>query len=359
MDESRSHLRGESVGLEKPVGFAILGTGGAAQAHARALSTLSETRLIACLSRRREAANDFGATFSCRAETDIEALLADKEISAVIVATEPEHHDLAIAVACAGRHVLVEKPLAATLMQGQNIVRACQDSKIIAAVVSQRRFDLAMAEVRRCIDRKLIGQPIFAESIVLTMREVSYFAAGNGWRNGPMGGITMNLLVHAVDQLLSLFGPVSAVQAYLCPSASTGAPDRRASISLKFANGLQALVQGSTEFSHGQGESLTITGTQGRLVVKNNRVINVNYRTDRESSLVRVKQFMQNLVRPSFGSTLPIGTFADQIADFVQAIRENRLPVVSLQDGLAALEVVLAARKSDLSGQTIQMPLAQ
>lgn len=353
-------MRGENDGSGRgPVGFAIFGTGSAAQAHAKALRSLSEARLIACLSQRREAAKDFGSAFACRAETDIEVLLADQEVSAVIVATEPERHDLAVVAAYAGRHVLVEKPLAATLLQAREIVRVCQASNVVAAVVSQRRFDRAMTEVRRCIDGELIGQPMFVESTVLTMRDATYFAAGNGWRNGPIGGVTMNLLVHAVDQLISLFGPVSAVQAHLYPFGSTGAPDRRASISLRFNSGLHALIRGSTEFSHGQGEMLTIIGTQGRLIVQNHRLYVMDHPVGIESRCLRFKRLLRELITRSVGSSLSVGTLANQITDFVQAIRGHRQPVVSLQDGLAALEVVLAARLSDSSGQTVTIPFTQ
>jgi len=350
----RDEHRSTDAHANDSIGVAILGSGGAARSHAIALADCPGARLVACWSRRRDAAQAFAADFACRADTDLDALLGDPTIAAVIVATEPARHDLAIPVARSGRHVLIEKPLASSLPQAAAIVNACHDAKVTASVVSQRRFEAAFERVRGYLRDDVIGAPVFVDYTLLASRTPEYFASGNGWRRGPEGGVTQNLLIHTVDRLLCLLGPVEHVQATLVPTPGPGSPDRRAAIVLAFAQGTHAVVRGSTEFETTWGDRLTITGHRGALILENGDVRLLSNPLGLETRVTRARRLaLDVLLRVQRArAERPL---VRQLGDFVTAIRTLGPPAVTLEDGLAALRVVLAVHESHATGRTIRL----
>jgi predicted dehydrogenase len=338
-----------------PLGFAIVGTGEAARAHAAALRDCGGARLVACLSRRPDAAARFAADAGCRGETDLDAVLNDDSVAAVIVATEPARHEVAIPVARAARHVLIEKPLAASWDGAIAIAEACRDAKVTASVVSQRRFEAGFEAVRSALGAGAIGAPVFAEFTHLASRPDEYFASGNGWRRGCEGGITMNLLIHEIDRLLCLFGRVRSVQATLAPSPAAGRPDRRATLLLGFERGIQAVVRGTTELGKTWGQTLGIFGEKGKLLMENGAVKLVPHPLGVEGRLARARQLAIDLL-PGGGAASPHAgraPLARQIEDFVRAIGRREQASVTLEGGLAALRVVKAAHESDATGRTV------
>ena len=337
------------------IGFAIVGTGEAARTHAAALAECSDTRLVTCVSRRPDAARRFALEFKCRGETDLDAMLSDSDVDAVIVATEPERHDVAIPIARSGRHVLIEKPLALSWEAGVAIAQACAEAKVTASVVSQRRFDGAYERLRGGLADGVIGAPVFAEFTHLASRSDDYFTEGNGWRRGRAGGVTMNLLIHGIDRLLGLLGGIRRLHADLAPTPTDDRPDRRASLLLVFERDVHAVVRGSTEFGRSWGEMLSISGEKGTLVMQNGAVRVLAHPLGVEGRLSRARRLAGDLLPPRSGASRasPRGPLARQVEDFVTAMRTGSPPSVTLDDGLAALRVVLAAHESHATGRMI------
>jgi UDP-N-acetyl-2-amino-2-deoxyglucuronate dehydrogenase len=342
---------------EASIGFAIFGTGAAARSHAAAVEQCAGAHLVGCLGRRPELVKVFAQDFHCRGETYPEAFLRDPDVRAVIVATEPSRHGMAIAVARSGKHVLIEKPLAASWEEGAAIARACEEAKVVASVVSQRRFEDGLARVRACLQDGAIGRPLFVEILRLTARGDEYYRAGNGWRESSVGGITMNLLIHDIDRLLDLFGSVRTVQAHLAPTPSSHQPDRRASILIAFDNGVQGIVRGSSQLRRNFGQLLNVFGEEGMLRMQDERVIVTPHPLGAEGRAARARRLAADLCpggrRPTKASRLD--PFVRQLGDFLGAIRTGSKPGVSVGDGLAALRVVLAAHESQITGCTVDL----
>jgi predicted dehydrogenase len=337
------------------MGFAILGTGASATAFARAFRDCAEARLVVCLSRRMEAARRFGAEHGCRGETSLERLLDDPEVEAVIVATEPDRHDLAVPVVRAGRHVLIEKPLASSSAMAAEIVQACHDAKVTASVVAQRRFAADFLRLQTLLRDGAIGQPTFATFTHLAARDAAYFLAGNGWRRSAAGGVTMNLLIHGIDRLLCLFGAVRSVHATLAPTPGPGCPDRQASILLTFESGLHAVARGTTECPRTWGDSLEISGDRGTLLMRNETVRIVDHPLGVEGRRARLRGLVTDLLRgrrPGFASPRT-GPLPRQLEDFIASIRTGSSPSVTLDDGLASLRVVEAAHRSHAAERAV------
>jgi predicted dehydrogenase len=234
------------------------------------------------------------------------------------------------------------------------LIQACRDAKVTASVVSQRRFETAFERLREYLRDGVAGPPVFVDFTLLAARGPAYFAAGSGWRSGPDGGVTMNLLIHTVDRLLRLLGPVDHVQATLAPAPAPGSPDRRATLLLRFVQGAQAVLRGSTEFDTTWGETLSITGSRGTLIMQNGDVRVMRNPLGHETRRERARRLAADVL-PRARPPGDHGGLARQLADFVAAVRAQAEPAVTLDDGLAALRVVLAAHESHATGRTIRL----
>src|SRR3990170_3570724 len=106
-------------------GFGIVGCGMISQFHARAIAEVRGAKLVACCDTRAESADRFAAANGCRAYHSVDAMLADKDVDVVTIATPSGlHMEPAVAAARAGKHVIVEKPLEITLERIDAMIEA-------------------------------------------------------------------------------------------------------------------------------------------------------------------------------------------------------------------------------------------
>jgi UDP-N-acetyl-2-amino-2-deoxyglucuronate dehydrogenase len=165
-----------------PAGVAIIGPGKVAHTHARALQSLSRARLVAVGGRDPARTQAFAAAYQARAYTDLDALLADPAVQAVILTTpHPAHAEAAVRAARAGVHVLVEKPLATTVADCDRMIEAAQGAGVWLGTISQRRWYEPVQRVKQAIEGGRIGKPILALLTVLGWRGPEYYAM-DAWR---------------------------------------------------------------------------------------------------------------------------------------------------------------------------------
>lgn len=337
------------------IGCAIIGTGSAALAHARALAQVPGARLSAVCGAVAARADVLAQTCGCRSEPDIQALLARADVDAVIIANDPERHDVAIEVARAGRHVLVEKPLAATLAQGEAIAAACREAGIVASVVSQLRFGQDVAQLRQRLAEQAVGAVHLVDCGKFVRRDPHYFQHGSGWRRQRCGGVVMNQLTHVLDLLMHLFGPVATVFARLgFPDRETAA-DHEAMIWLEFVGGVRAMVAGASHFSRAPGEGWTIIGDKGSIRMHNGEVCVLDDPWGCGPPPGRAASLRQALLPVPSVPRFARGTLTDQLTRFVAAIRQSGPPEVPLSDGLEVLRVAWAVHDAHHRGVPVTL----
>ncbi len=201
--------------------FGIIGTGGIARAHAKALGALSDqAELRGACDTIAEAAQRFGEAHGIRTHGGPDAvarLLERDDIDAVSLATPSGlHAELAEQAMAAGKHVLTEKPMAITLEQADAMIAARKRTGRILGCVFQQRFTPAAAIVREAIEAGRFGRILHANAYLKWYRSQEYYDAG-GWRGTwamDGGGSLMNQSVHYIDLLQWLVGGIASVQAY-------------------------------------------------------------------------------------------------------------------------------------------------
>src|SRR5438045_3838860 len=125
----------------KPVRVGLVGCGKVGTIHAAALRSLPEAEFVACCDAAAERAAAFAAKYGARPFADLDSMLRDGGTEAVIIGTpHPLHAEAAVRAAEAGVHVLVEKPMAASLTDCDAMLAAARKAGVTCGVISQRRF---------------------------------------------------------------------------------------------------------------------------------------------------------------------------------------------------------------------------
>ena len=190
---------------------ALIGCGKVGHLHAAALSELSQFTAVCDNDGPRAAV--FAAQYGATAFTDVPAMLAAGVEAVVVCTPHPLHAAPAVAALERGIHVLVEKPLAATVEDCDLMLEAAARSGARLGVVSQRRFFEPVLAMKAAIDQGKIGTPILGTVAMFSWRDEAYYRS-DPWRgkwSTEGGGVLINQAPHHLDILQWLMGPILSV----------------------------------------------------------------------------------------------------------------------------------------------------
>ncbi len=325
----------------------VVGYGTMGQVHSQAFQELNDVELVVVADpdpdRRAQAQRDFGVDVV----SNIEELLRSSSVDLVDICVPTYLHETVLAQAIVGnKHIFIEKPLARNLEEGQRILELAKDYDKKIGVGHVVRFTPAYTGIRESVLQGEIGQAAVAR----TFRGGSQFP--QGWHDwyadfDLSGGVILDLIIHDIDYLRWLFGDVERVYAKTTHGRTT-AHLEWAMIVLRFKNGVIAHVEGSwTNFAGDFYTTVEIAGKDGLIKYDS-----------RETDPI-VKTALAE-ARAGGGVTVPENPAARspyllELEDMIGAIREDRAPLVTVEDALGTLKVALAAEKSARLGQVITL----
>ncbi|HEY2281702.1 MAG TPA: Gfo/Idh/MocA family oxidoreductase [Streptosporangiaceae bacterium] len=300
-------------------------------------------RLVAAIDPQAERSRAVADALAVPAYPSVQAAVDDGAFidAADIRTPHATHADAACDALARGWHVLIEKPLATTLADGERIQRAAATAGRVAAVAENYPHILAVRATRDAIAAGAVGD-------VLALRSTRAFTLDgvwvrDGWRQGggPSGGLLLDQGTHHTSLLRFLGGPITQVTAEASAPAP-GAPDGRVDtflLTVRFASGLAAQSLYSwTAFPLAAEAEGTVVGSRGRIEIR------VDYDTDQGGAALWDEQ------TPGGRAISPPENYYDShrsiVKDWASAIRSGGRPVVTVDDGLADLAVVLAAAQS-------------
>ena len=219
---------------------AIIGLGTWGQNLVRSVQGSSpHIRFAAAATRTPDKARDFAQTHGLRMLPSYEAVLADPEVDAVVLATPHSMHtDQIVAAAQAGKHVFSEKPLGLDAANAQRAAQACADHGVTLGVGYNWRYQPALQAIRQLIDDGTLGRVLHLEGNFCGPS--AYRFPKGHWRHDPgevpAGGMT-GRGVHVIDAMLSLAGPIAQVTAQSFRLAQDFGVDDTTSMLLRFASG--------------------------------------------------------------------------------------------------------------------------
>jgi predicted dehydrogenase len=220
------------------IGVGIIGAGHFGAVHARAMARVNEVRLVASCREHRVAAAAFAAEHGGRSYFDWRALLDDPEVDTVLIATPHHlHEEIAVRAAQAGKHILLEKPMAPSVAACDRIQAAADASKVKLMVGQIMHFALPCLKAKEILDSGTLGAPILGSSWMIKLwmesnRQPWHLTRATG------GGMLMTAGIHALDRLIWLMGqPAIGVTAMTGTYFHNQDADDSALIGLRFANG--------------------------------------------------------------------------------------------------------------------------
>jgi predicted dehydrogenase len=323
--------------------IAILGLGMAVGPHAQSLAALRDRVEVAAAyspsAKRREA---FRARFpDFPLAENLDALLADRSISAVIVLTPPNTHlELVRRAAAAGKHILLEKPLETTVARAEQLVEACSAAGVTLGMVLQHRFRPAGQRLRALMDEGSLGRMLGCSTAMRLWRPQSYYDdPGRGTLARDGGGVLLTQGIHTLDLMLSLAGPVAEVAAF-----ATTTPVHRMETedlvagALRFASGALGTVDATTAAYPGFPERIEFVFERGTATISGT-ALRVGWQDGRQESLGSDGEGGGTGADPM---AVPPDYHRALIADWLAALDAGRAPAVGGAEGLAVQRLIEA-----------------
>ncbi|MFO7169552.1 MAG: Gfo/Idh/MocA family oxidoreductase [Chloroflexota bacterium] len=346
-----------SRGTDSPLGFAIIGTGMIARYHAQAIAETPGARLVTLCASGPEQAAAAAARFGVPCDSDLNAVLQRPDVDAVCICTPSGlHAQQAIAAARAGKHVLVEKPIALSLADADAMIAAAREAGVLLAVALQRRTDPDFIAVRQAIAAGELGRMVLGTISVPYVRPQSYYdsAAWRGTWALDGGGALMNQGVHLVDLLLWYMGEVEEVFARFDTLAHEIEVEDCLAATLRFANGALGSIVATTAAAPGFPHRVEVYGTQGGVQIEGEAVVRWDQAGEGGAAESRRPATAATPQAAGAGAS-PTGISAvghtRLVTDLVEAVRTGRAPLVPGEEGRRSLATVLAVYESARTGR--------
>ena len=342
---------------QSTLGFAILGAGMVARYHATAIERTPGAQLVAVGRSDPARAEETAAQFGVPCITDYAALLARADVNAVCICTPSGlHAEQTIAAARAGKHVLVEKPIALTLADADAMIAACEQAGVRLGVALQRRTEPEFQRVQAAIAAGELGQLVLGSMSMPYLRLQSYYESAD-WRGTwalDGGGALINQGIHLVDLLLWLLGDAAEVRATAATLTHAIEVEDCVTATLRFANGALGSITATTAAAPGFPHRVEIYGDRGGVQIEGEQVV----RWEGENRASRTKEPRTRAPVAAGAGASPTGIGAvghtRLLEDFVTAIRENHNPLAPGREGRRSLALVLAVYEAARTGQSVQ-----
>ncbi len=253
----------------KTVRWGIIGCGNVTEVKSGpAFQKVSGSQLVAVMRREAAKAQDYAQRHSVpRWYSDAQALIGDPDVDAVYIATPPStHHSYTLAAARAGKPVYVEKPMALTAAQCDEMISACQAAGVPLFVAYYRRALPRFLKVKELLDSGAIGHLRCARIHLALPLQVP--SAGElPWRLNPEiagGGLFVDLASHALDYLDYALGPIKSACGYAANQAGAYPAEDIVCAAFEFESGIQAV--GQWLFSSSENvDLLELVGATGKI----------------------------------------------------------------------------------------------
>lgn len=291
---------------------------------------------------------------------DYHDLIAKEEIDLVAIATESGiHAQIAIDAMRAGFHVLTEKPMALDTDDMTRVISVSEDTGMRLGVCFQNRFNAPIQRLRTAVEQGRFGRILHGQIQIRWNRNEGYYAQAP-WRGtwAQDGGTLMNQCTHGIDLLQWLMNsPVKRVHGVTRKFQRPIEAEDFGSAILEFESGAVGIIEGTANvYPTNINETLSIFGERGSAVIGGLAVNKIE--TWRFADAQEYGDLEDSVVNPHEKDPPSVYGFGHTALyrDFIDAIREDRDPAVSGEEGRKAVDVVLAIYKSMKDGRPVDLP---
>jgi predicted dehydrogenase len=335
---------------------ALIGLGMAATPHAKSLLDLKDrVEVAAACSRGEERRRAFAARFPFPTTADLDAVVDDPAIDAVLLLTPPSARvDLVERLGRAGKHILMEKPVERTTAAATRIVEAAERAGITLGIVFQHRFRQASERLRALIDAGALGDGLAAAHVALPWwRPQAYYdEPGRGTLARDGGGVLLSQAIHTLDLMLSLTGPAREVAAV----AGTTRLHRMETedfvgAGLRFANGALGALMATTAECPGFPERIELVGTRVTAVLAGGDLTLFHHHDGRTERFGEEQRTGGGADPMDF----PHDAHRAVLTDFLDALDEGRNPRVCGREALKVHRFIDALLRSSAERRAVEV----
>lgn len=350
----------------KKLKFGIIGCGRISYKHVEALINNKEEAELVCTcdvikekaeEKKQEYIDKLGKNVEVRVYTDYKDMIEKEDIDVLTVATESGYHP-EIAIYCMNKkkNVIVEKPMALSIDDAQNMIKCSKENNVKLCISHQNRFNKPIQKLRDAVSENRFGRIINGTARILWNRNMGYYEQAP-WRGTWKldGGTLMNQCIHDIDLLQwMLGGEIDTVYAQCDTYIRDIQAEDFGAIIIRFKNGAIGIVEGSAcVYPKNLEETLSVFGEKGTVAIGGVAVNKIEAwkfadNKDCEEDILKEQEGDPDSVY-GFGHT-PL------FKDMIDAINNNRQPLVCGEEGIKGMAIILAAYKSRLTGLPVKFP---
>ena len=338
---------------KRKYGFGIVGCGMISKWHVAAVSSIDNACLVGACDVIFESAERFAKENNCIAFESYEKMLECDEIDIVCICTPSGlHAPQAVMAAKAKKHFVVEKPMAITKEQIEDIISACEENGVKGAVISQLRFTESIKYVKKAIENGELGDIIIGDVYMKYYRSPEYYASAD-WRGTwelDGGGALMNQGIHGIDVLQYLVGPVKSVFGICKTLARDIDVEDTANVVVEYENGAIGTIQGTTSVNPGYPRVISISGTKGTVELTEDVITRWDIEGNEGKAVSHPKGDLTSYRDPA---GFALDTHTMQIKDLIEAVENDRRPLVDVYEGRKPVDIILAAYQSSKIKKTV------
>jgi inositol 2-dehydrogenase len=321
------------------LGVGVIGVGRMGRRHAENLRfNVHNAELVAVADVDSKAARELASELEIEhSYGSTEALLSQRNLDAVVIASPPKFHVPALqAAASAGKHIFCEKPLALTLAEADEVESAVERAGVLLQVGFMRRYDPPYIEAHRRITAGEIGEPVIFKAIGRDREPppLSYFKSGSGTLFVDAGihefDLARWLMKDEVAEVHAFGGAVACPDIGQCGDLDAGI------VNLRFTRGAIGNVENFRQSRYGYDIATEVVGTKATLRIGYLQQTALTVLTDEHVSHDVVDHFLVRFKE----------AYLNEVRDFVKRVLADQSPSISVQDARKALAIALAAESS-------------
>jgi predicted dehydrogenase len=351
----------------------IIGVGAIADILGDAIAELPNATLIGGSCRTKSKGEEFARKYNCAWFDNYERMLDELRPDVAIVCTPSGAH-LEPVAACARRkiHVICEKPLEISLDRIHRMIDAAEHSQIVLGAMFPQRFTGASMALHEAARLGRFGNLAGLQIAVPWWRDDDYYGGGRWQGTAALdgGGAFMNQSIHTIDLMQWFAGatmdnlppdanPVEEVFAYTAQRGhdpSTIEVEDMAVAAVRFRNGALGSILGTTSFYPGSRKQLRIGGRDGSAELIDEQLVQYDFRNALpEDEAIRNEFKTQASHGGGAGNPMAITHehHRRNIADFLEALEQNRPPFLSAIEAAKSVEIIVACYRSAATGQPV------
>ncbi|MCY3539485.1 MAG: Gfo/Idh/MocA family oxidoreductase [Acidimicrobiia bacterium] len=338
------------------IGFGLVGIGMSGGFMAKELNYVEGAELVGVCSRNETEVRRFARTHQAKHWfTDYRHLAEHDDVDVVIVSAPTGlHAEMTIAASNAGKHALVEKPLETTLERADEMIAVCRSNQTKLGVVFQMRFGVVARTLKEAVESGRLGRVFLSDAVDKSSRSTAYYssAAWRGTKALEGGGCLMTQSIHIIDLLQYLMGPARSVMGRVATRYHNIEVEDTATAVITFTNGAMGIIESTSSVRTALKSRIELHGELGTVVA--NAQYDQFLLWDIKGDEGRVE------VAPNLEFTdiddpwaYPQTRHRVQLQDMVDAIREDRDPVLTGEDARVSLAIISAIYDSSRLGKEV------